>query len=193
MCVIIVKPAGVKMPEEYVLKAAYKANPHGCGFVSDNHFVKTMSFNVFMRELSKVETDESCIIHFRLATHGSIKKANCHPFVKDDVFFAHNGILNIAPIGDLTDSETALIKVVHPAIVKYGWGSKEADKIINGLTGGYSKFAIMKDGDLKLYGDFIKQPDGCFYSNLRFRVYLNPYESSCRQRIRNIDYRLAEV
>lgn len=77
MCVIIVKPAGVKMPSREILDAARSANQDGCGFVSTFHHKKTLSYRAFLHELSKVKQSEACIIHFRLATHGSVRTANC--------------------------------------------------------------------------------------------------------------------
>lgn len=171
MCVIIIKPAGVKMPSKEIINAAYQANPHGCGFISPSVFYKGMSFDSFKRHLKHVPDNEPCILHFRLATHGSIKRANCHPFHRDDVWFAHNGILSIRPQGDMTDSETAFQNVIYPAIVKYGYGSEQMDNAVNRVIG-YSKFAFLKGDDVKLYGDFIKQDDGCYYSNLRFMPYV---------------------
>ncbi len=171
MCVIIVKPAGVKMPQNDIIKAAYYTNPHGCGFVSPSAFYKGLSFDSFKRNLKKVSDDEPCIIHFRLATHGSIKRANCHPFNRDDVWFAHNGILNLKPQGDMTDSETAFQNIIYPVIEKYGYGSFQMDSIVASIIG-YSKFAFLQGDKLKLYGDFIKYDDGCYYSNTRFMPYV---------------------
>ena len=178
MCVIIIKPAGVKMPTTDIINAAYKANPHGCGFISPSAFYKGMSLNSLKKNLKQVSDDEPCIIHFRLATHGSIKRANCHPFNRGDVWFAHNGILSIRPQGDMTDSETAFQNIIYPAIVKYGYGSMQMDKAVNRVIG-YSKFAFLQGDELKLYGDFIKQDDGCYYSNLRFMPYVG-WGRKCR-------------
>lgn len=177
MCVIIVKPAGVKMPPREILDAAHSANQDGCGFVSTFHHKKTLSYRTFLHELSKVKQSEACIIHFRLATHGSVRTANCHPFRRGDVFFAHNGILDIRPAGDMTDSETAFARYIYPAIVKYGYDDGMKDYVISGIIG-FSKFAMMRHGDVKvnMYGDFIKQPDGCYYSNLRFRWLINNHQ-----------------
>lgn len=171
MCVIIYKPAGVAMPDPKIIEAAAKANPHGFGFVSDRFFYKGLSLNSFKRQLANVGEDENCIMHFRLATHGSIKKANCHPFNIDGVYFAHNGILDITPRGDKTDSETAFREVIYPAIAAYGLNSQEAEQAINSIIG-YSKFAIMCEDNVNLYGNFILGDDGCYYSNLRFQSYL---------------------
>ncbi|MBD5242068.1 MAG: hypothetical protein HDS59_08330 [Barnesiella sp.] len=174
MCVIIYKPAGVKMPSIEILNAAYRANPHGCGFSSSSKTFKSLDYSKLLRQLSQVADSEPCIIHFRLATHGSVKQSNCHPFKRGGITFAHNGVLGIAPVGDKTDSETAFIKYIYPAIKRYGWDSCEVDSLINHLIG-FSKFAIMYHGEVKLYGNYLLQPDGCYYSNLRFNAYL-PYQ-----------------
>lgn len=171
MCVIIYKPAGVKMPSIEILAAAYRANPHGCGFSSPSCSFKSLNFSQFLHNLDRVSDSEPCVIHFRLATHGTVKRTNCHPFRRGGISFAHNGILDIAPVGDRTDSETAFIKIIYPAIKKHGWASPEVDEIIERLIG-YSKFALMYHSEVKLYGHFIHQPDGCYYSNLRFAIYM---------------------
>ena len=170
MCVIIVKPSGVAMPSDKMLKAAYNANPHGCGLATPSTFYKGLAYRSFKETLSKVSIGEPCIIHFRLATHGSIKRANCHPFNRGDVWFAHNGILNIKPQGDMTDSETALQTIIAPAIEAYGWNSPEANDIIN-RTCGYSRFALMRKNEVLLFGQYIHALDGCYYSNYRFMGY----------------------
>lgn len=186
MCVIIVKPAGVKMPDNDTLKAAYQANSHGCGFISPSAFYKGMSFDSFKRHLKQVSDDEPCIIHFRLATHGSIRRANCHPFNRGDVWFAHNGILNIMAQGDMTDSETAFQNIIYPAIEKYGYGSIQMDMAVKRVIG-WSKFAFLKGESLKLYGDFIRYEDGCYYSNLRFMPYVG-WERNSRYRSLALGY-----
>lgn len=172
MCVIIYKPAGVKMPSIDTLVAAFRANPHGCGYASPSLNYRGLGFTQFLNALSFLNESEPCIIHFRYATHGSIKRTNCHPFKRGGISFAHNGVLDIMPVGDRTDSETAFLKYIYPAIKNYGWGSDRADGVVRSVLGG-SKFAFMYRGEVKLYGDFIKQPDGCYYSNLRFRFYMH--------------------
>lgn len=177
MCVIIVKPAGQAKPSRRILELAYRANPHGCGFASTNHKYKGLSFEKFLKEFDKVSADEACIIHFRYATHGSIKRSNCHPFRDHDIFFAHNGILDIKPIGDTTDSETAFRTEIMPAIKRYGFHSNETKKVIEKIIG-YSKFALLQGKSLKLFGHY-EEVGGLYYSNLRFMPFksklLNSY------------------
>lgn len=154
------------MPTIDILNRARRFNPHGFGFVSTKHRYKTMDFEVFLSRLNKVGKDEDCVIHFRYATHGSVCRRNCHPFVENGVYFAHNGIIDIRTKDDMTDSETAFKSRIYPNIEKYGFDSVVVDRIIQSMIGG-SRFAFMYKGRVKLYGDY-KLMNGVYYSNLRF-------------------------
>ncbi len=165
MCVIIIKAAGQQLPTDNELRQAHNRNPHGCGFVSKSHHYKGMSFEKFLQAIHEVPTNEACIIHFRLATHGSKCKANCHPFNRGNIWFAHNGILSITPEGDMTDSETAFQNIIYPAIQKYGFKSSHVTRVVNRIIG-YSKFAMMDEhGNIRTFGQFIGY-QGRLYSNL---------------------------
>ena len=177
MCLLISKPAGAAMPTYNMLKQAYAANPHGCGFATPTKAFKSLNFGEFMHRLAQVDDSEPCIIHFRLATHGSIKKANCHPFRQGNVWFAHNGILDIEPMGDKTDSETAFIKYIYPAIRQYGLDADETYDVIDCIIG-YSRFAILDGSELRIYGDYT-QYKGCYYSNMRFLSFRSPIFADC--------------
>ena len=151
-------------------------NPHGFGFATKDRIYKTLSFEDFKREIKTIRKDETAILHFRYATHGSIKASNCHPFRDDKtgVSFAHNGVLDITPIGDMTDSETAFRTRIVPTIEEYGFDSDEFIKANHDIIGG-SRFAyIDKDGDYRLYGAFTHYK-GCWYSNRNFMPIIERY------------------
>lgn len=168
MCCIIYKPKGVQMPSLDTLAKIKKLNHNGYGFVSTNHFHKGLDYRTFLRHLSEVGDDEDCIIHFRLATQGSICRANCHPFEKDGVYFAHNGVLRTLPVNDMTDSEIVFRYQIYPDVIqRYGYGTKQADWAIRQICGNSSRFAMMYQGEVRLYGDY-KIVDGVYYSNLRW-------------------------
>ena len=170
MCVIIIKPAGQQLPSDSELRQAHARNPHGCGFVSKTHHYKGMNFETFLKYIHKVPVSENCIIHFRLATHGSKCKANCHPFNRGTVWFAHNGILDIRPEGDMTDSEAAFQNIIYPAIQKYGFKSSYVTRVVNKIIG-YSKFAMMDEyGNIRTFGQYINY-QGRMYSNLHHVSY----------------------
>ncbi len=172
MCILIVKPRGAKMPPLSILENCAKRNPDGCGLATADKTYKAMNFRTFAKHLAKVSTDEAAIIHFRYATHGSVCRANCHPFRDEQtgIAFAHNGVLSIRPIGNMTDSETAFRYDLLPIINEYGLYSREFAATVREIIGG-SKFAfITPDGDLRTFGQFIEY-DGCFYSNYGFMLF----------------------
>ena len=164
MCVIIYKPAGVKLPDLETLDKAYQRNPHGCGLVSPSAFYKGLSYNSFKKHLKECSESEPLLIHFRFATHGSVRRSNCHPFFdkETNTFFMHNGIIN----KDQTDSECAFRRILQPYIKQYGLDSEELTGAANHIRG-YSKFAFMQGFDVRLFGEYFLYKD-CHYSNLRF-------------------------
>ena len=181
MCVIIIKKKGVRMPSENELRLAATHNPHGFGFVSSNGlYVRTMDFEEFYQALKGVGREDACIIHFRIATHGSVRVSNCHPFKMHGIYFAHNGILPTHPRGDMTDSETEFRDVLCPAAEFYGLGTKEfADLVARRIY--YSKFAFMKDGEVYTYGKFVTDRHGVMWSNMNHRPYLNWGSPYCKE------------
>lgn len=170
MCVLITKERGKKLPSDNILRMCHEANPDGCGFATKDLFFKDLDFKHFLRCLHKYVTDEDeCIIHFRYATHGSIKKENCHPFVdkQKGVAFAHNGVLPIRSKNDMTDSEIFFRECFLPTFSKSGWG-KETINVIKNAIGG-SKFAFITKDGLKTFGEFFKTNGcECRFSNLRW-------------------------
>ena len=173
MCVIIVKNKGIEMPTEAEMRLAYEHNPHGWGFVSSNGlFAHGMYFNEFLSLVRYVGIEDACIIHFRIATHGSVKVENCHPFRGrvdgEPVYFAHNGILPIRARKDMTDSETEFRDTLLPAMRLFGFGSMMFDQMVARRIHS-SKFAFMKDGKIRVYGRWIKEDNGLLWSNLNHR------------------------
>ena len=166
MCVLVYVPANHKLPTRQELLAMHRQNPHGMGFASKSLNYKGMDFETFCNRLQFVPKDEDVIIHFRYATHGSVGVKNCHPFKKGKVWFAHNGILDITPRGDMTDSETAFRDILYPTIQEYGIDSEELQMTVDSIIG-WSKFAIMGgDGKVRMFGDFTEYK-GRYYSNTR--------------------------
>jgi hypothetical protein len=169
MCVICYIPKGVPTPPREIIKAMHYANPHGMGMVTPADYYKGMSVEMLLRHLRYRDISQPCLLHFRLATHGSIRRANCHPFYDEesDTWFMHNGILNIEPIGDMTDSETAFRAILAPEIQSHGLCSDDLRYAVKSIIG-CSKFAFLQGDDVKLFGEYQRWL-GCWFSNLRFR------------------------
>ena len=155
------------MPSKTALRKAFDHNHDGCGFVSESLTYKSLDFEDFYKHLIQVPKRENCVIHFRWATQGSVCTRNCHPFYdkQSDTYFAHNGVLPFYPKEDITDSEYVFRKFLVGEIRKHGIMTHHLKDAVASVIGS-SKFAIMKDGHVQLFGSFIGY-GGCYYSNLR--------------------------
>lgn len=167
MCVIIYKPAGVKLPNWDILDKAQARNNDGCGFCSPNINYKGLSYASFKKKIKLVGENDPVLIHFRFATNGSVKRSNCHPFFDKgtETYFMHNGILSVRSYNDMTDSECAFDSYLKPVLAS-GIDSYQLEFVVQRIIGG-SKFAFMQGDKVKLFGDYVSYDD-CYYSNLRF-------------------------
>jgi hypothetical protein len=99
MCLIIHRPTGCKIPQNWI-DNAMQHNPDGWGIMASTgsrlQIIRSMSSKGFTRALNKFENRE-VFIHFRNATHGAIDLSNCHPFTIGNDQFAvmHNGVINL--------------------------------------------------------------------------------------------------
>jgi len=140
------------------------------GFATPTSVFHTLDYKDFFEAIRFVPKDQPCIMHFRWATHGSVKVANCHPFVKGNVAFAHNGVLPIPSRDDMTDSEIAFNEIIYPAIQASGFKTADTDQIIKD-TAGASRFAIMVGNEVELFGEWHKV-NGIYYSNLNWMRFM---------------------
>lgn len=169
MCCILYIPAGVETPTINTLEAVYMFNSHGIGFAdSDGNNFKTLSFRSFTKAIQKRRKEAACIIHFRLATHGSISTKNCHPFYdKDnDVWFAHNGVLPIESHDDMTDSEIFFREGFIPALNDSNYNDPVLWKYVEKERFS-SRFIFMHGNDIKMLGRWHKI-DGVYFSNMNW-------------------------
>lgn len=170
MCCILYIPAGVDTPTINILEAVYLFNRHGIGFADSNgNNCKTLSFKRFTKEIQKRDKEAACIIHFRLATHGSISEKNCHPFYDKahDVWFAHNGVLPIRSTHDRTDSEIFFREGFIPALEdSNGYDDPELWRYVEQERGS-SRFIFMR-GDMVVKLGQWHTRKGVYYSNLNW-------------------------
>ena len=147
----------------------HRANPDGCGFATlDGRVFKSLSYTQFLKEFrANVTKETAALIHFRWATHGSIKPDNCHPFSDGRFVFAHNGVLPIASINDKTDSEI-LFETLLPNLYDFGANSDIIKNVLDKYATS-SRFAIFdtQNKQVRLFGTFY-DINGCLYSNVRW-------------------------
>ena len=194
MCVIAIKCKGVKMPDESTLKTMWTNNPHGAGLMYardgrvyiEKGYMDWTSFFERVKTLGDV-TDEAVIMHFRIATHGSVIPGNTHPFpVSRDVIaltklrgsckvgVAHNGIIPIEPRAGISDTMEYIATRLAPRAEEDPDWYKSEDVLMEIGREIKSKLAVLDgDGFISYYGNFITEKDGMIYSNDSYlpRVY----------------------
>lgn len=189
MCVIIAKERGFELPSKSFLKKAWDTNPDGAGIMYSNGDTVWghkgfMSFKGFYKFLSTLDSqiglkDYNVVLHFRIATHGSVNKENTHPFIisnndkelKAMDFtskvggFAHNGILSGFGSAKSSDSMEFCKKIL--AGVTDFVGCKD---ILNNIANdNHSRFAILTPKNLILSGTWHKI-DNYYCSNTYFNI-----------------------
>lgn len=106
MCVIFVDSPDAYIPGDW-LGFAIRANPDGAGLMWGDgrklHVQKGMwSLRTLRKryDAARRRAVGSVVVHLRLATHGSVDRANCHPFVVGrNLGLAHNGVIDVLGLG----------------------------------------------------------------------------------------------
>lgn len=151
MCIALFVKPGAEISDE-VLKTCYINNDDGCGFAyvsRENKVVvnKTMNFDTFLadfREAQAESTHSPFLVHFRIATHGTVDEFNCHPFfVDEDTAFIHNGVIHGIPTDHLK-SDTQMFNELILQGLPEGWEFNLSIKPLIEDFIGYSKLVVLK-------------------------------------------------
>ena len=194
MCIIVGKKIGIEMPDKSILKRCFDYNSDGAGMMWNQNgkvfirkgFMKWEDFDNFLDNLSKQVDLKSLgvVCHFRIKTHGKLDKSATHPFpisnkVRDlkklilttDIGVAHNGIIPIKTISNLSDTQTYILKRLYN-IKKHSRSFLKEEYIMNQIEKEISsKIAFLtSDGSIYRIGEFIES-ENVFYSNRSFEEY----------------------
>jgi len=189
MCIIAIKPTGMNLQSEEILKECFKSNPDGSGFMYNNGrkvVIKKgfMSYKDFKNAIDSVPDiiSKTVVMHFRITTHGGTSQQNCHPFplskhkrdltklnATTNLGIAHNGIIPI-DVKDSTISDT--MEYIKTRLYKhYRWdkefyfSSKTLCKIEKEIN---SKMVFLHpDGSFEKVGNFVED-EGYLYSNYSY-------------------------
>lgn len=199
MCIAIVSPQGVALPSKDKLLLSFCNNPDGAGFCYASHgtvyvYKGFFDFDSFYERLMTCDkrynlTKNGVLLHFRISTHGSINRANCHPFPvtanerkltssfsRCRYAVVHNGICSVtaSTSGKSKLSDTALfVRDYLSRIAAYdGWFTNDTTiPLIEELID--SKMAVLShNGEIKMTSGFHRESDGNYYSNYS---YMEPY------------------
>lgn len=195
MCIIMIKPAGVKIPATKTIENCWYNNRDGAGFMYaregsvhiEKGFMTLKAFKAALERLDKSidVTNTPMVLHFRIATHGKTSPGNTHPFpiteklpllqmtkCKAPLALAHNGIINIEPSQKgISDTMEYIINQLAPLYqLKRDFYKQVAGKklIYNFIK---SKMVFLDStGRIETIGDFITDKDGLLYSNSSYKA-----------------------
>jgi predicted glutamine amidotransferase len=156
MCVIAIKPAGFSFCKKDI-DNMHETNPNGFGIMwSQNGELKTARIvptgktQAWSWYTSLKIHAFPAVLHFRLATHGSVCEQNTHPFeVIPNLAMVHNGVISGLPADsrDITDTQIYVERYIRPlllgAVDPLVLVQSPAIKEIIGKHVGYSKLVFM--------------------------------------------------
>lgn len=186
MCIAIYKPAG-KVIDRDTLHRCYLKNKDGCGFAyfkTDGELVimKSMNFDSFYEDYefhSVVNADRPFLVHFRIATHGTVDIYNCHPFqIDENHVMIHNGIIhNIRKCPDKKRSDTQMfvddILKELPREWMFNWG---ITNLIEDYIGGSKVVVLAANDSVTIYNESKGEwADDIWYSNSGYKEVVSRY------------------
>ena len=170
MCVIVYghkDTLSKKLDMRKMLECMAVSNPDGVGILLKNGSkidvlkdVDPWALIDSKDVIKDIKNSDTFVIHFRLATHGTVSLSNVHPFqIGEDSYLVHNGCLSY--LGDDHQSDTYqladILKELSP-VSRY--------RLLNTLVqSGNGKFLTVSPDSLVTYGQFEKYL-GVYVSNL---------------------------
>jgi len=132
-----------------------------------------MDFETFYTRFRKAEKDNPdtpFLIHFRIATHGTVDLYNCHPFIVDSEHsFIHNGVIAGMSATDKNDnrSDTRIFNDTILRKLPIGWEKNEAIVSMIESRIGISKLCLLSiDGTVTIFNEEKGHwKDGIWFSN----------------------------
>lgn len=159
MCVIVASKTGLLPTNEHLMDMAH-ANADGIGLAwHDGDYLRTQ-WGLRMADMEtafKAASGCPYVLHFRLATHGTVSTENCHPFwLGKHAALAHNGVLSGYGSRHLSDTRDYIARRLPQLVGDYtqrNW----IDPVVKAAIGkdiGSNKFAILDVyGDLTIIND----------------------------------------
>lgn len=193
MCIIAISPAGSPLPDEDAIAQMWASNPDGAGIMYaargvvhvEKGFMHRKALRRYLKRLRR-EIDTTAapvVLHFRIATAGSITPENTHPFpiaatvdalrnlsYTAPTAIAHNGIIPVTPRDKtLSDTQEYILATLHhlAAALPAWYADPNAMQMVANQT--KSKLVILTgDGQLYTIGTFFDEADGLKYSNFSY-------------------------
>ena len=184
MCIVVLNKKG--LIKEETLWECWMNNPDSFGFAYvENKQIHVRKFIVedpteAFKEYFAVRMKNKLpiLLHFRIATHGKIDTANCHPFyVSKSLVFAHNGIISI-PQKEKEFSDTVHFnRNILQHLPEKFYKDKTLLRVLSMAVGSGNKLAFLDNaGYYSIVNARLGLWDGGnWYSNTTYKPYDSPY------------------
>lgn len=177
MCLAILKPAKVKVPEES-LRMGWQGNSDGAGFAYiDNGKVVAvkglMTWKEFLaayQAAAKKFKSSPFLIHFRIKSMGDKSAENTHPFPINGGMLIHNGTIDgTGATWNSGPSDTKCFAETFGDRLTYDFAKEHKEKLEEAL--GHNKVAMLYgDGQYVILGEKNGTwNDDVWYSNYSYR------------------------
>lgn len=130
MCVAIYKPAGVILEKGDIMDMYFQnSDGFGAAWVQGGEVQTFRALPHSEEEAWQMYSDlkltnQEAILHYRMATHGSVRVENSHPFeVLGGLVMIHNGVLDVSGLsldcsGDRTDTAAYIEAYIRPLLAQ---------------------------------------------------------------------------
>ena len=192
MCIICVSKSGVRQPSDITLRAMFRRNPHGAGYMyaRDGKVTIHKGFMNIEDFLAAVHAEQftpqdSVVYHFRISTQAGVNAAMTHPFPLSNqprmmraldltcrCGIAHNGIIRLTSDPDNKRySDTAIFITDYLSQYILRPSDLHRDELLNAIGRLIqSKMAILDDsGYIATVGAFINDRE-LLFSNMYHRM-----------------------
>ena len=187
MCIICVSKSGVRQPSDITLRAMFRRNPHGAGYMyaRDGKVTIHKGFMNIEDFLAAVHAEQftpqdSVVYHFRISTQAGVNAPMTHPFPLSNqprmmrsldltcrCGVAHNGIIRLTsdPTNTRFSDTAVFITDYLTNIIRKPADLRNQERLDTIYRLAQSKFAIMDgSGYTATVGEFINDR-GILYSN----------------------------
>lgn len=130
MCIAIYQDPGARLTEDE-FRTSWQSNPDGGGlaWLDDTGTVRTFKSMKLRPMMDKYEqildlhgAHTPVLVHFRIATHGTVNEYNCHPFmVNSNIAVIHNGIIPVLIDKKDNRSDTRVFTEEYLPKLPAGW------------------------------------------------------------------------
>lgn len=192
MCIICVSKSGIQQPSESAIRAMFRRNPHGAGYMFARDGKVTihkgfMNAKEYIRAINNehFSAEDSVVYHFRISTQAGVNPEMTHPFPLSNqparmrtldltcrCGIAHNGTIRMTT--DPTNerhSDTAIFITDYLArMVRKSSDLRNQALLDRIYFMARSKFAIMDGGGyVATVGKFIDD-NGLLFSNRSYEI-----------------------